>query len=92
MSDLFMLAVYIDWIHDIIANHLKDERNNVPLRNNEDMICVCAAFISTVKLIRFNKTIEPTLAKITQLKYLIVIESQNHITACFLIERAYVHT
>lgn len=53
---------------------------------------VYAAFISTVKLIRFNKTIEPTPAKITQLTYLIVIESQNHITGYFLIERAYVHT
>lgn len=41
MSDLFMLAVYIDWIHYIIANHLQDERHNVHLRNNEDMICVC---------------------------------------------------
>ena len=55
-------------------------------------LCACGVFISTVKLIRFNKTIEPTPAKVTQLKYLIVIESQNHITGCFLIERAYVHT
>lgn len=26
MSDLFVLAVYIDWVHYIIANQLKDER------------------------------------------------------------------
>lgn len=56
------------------------------------MICVCVAFISTVKLIRFNKAIEPTPAKLTQMKHLTVIESQNDIPGCFLIEGAYVHT
>lgn len=56
------------------------------------MICVCVAFISTVKLIRFNKAIEPTPAKLTQMKHLTVIESQNDIPGCFLIERAYVQT
>lgn len=46
---------------------------------------VCFASISTVKLIRFNKTVEATPAKITQMKCLTVIESPNHIPGCFLI-------
>lgn len=46
---------------------------------------VCVASISSVKLIRFNKTVGPTPAKITQMKCLIVIESPNHIPGCFLI-------
>lgn len=46
---------------------------------------VCVAFISSVKLIRFNKTVEPTPAKITQMKCLTVIESPNHILGYFLI-------
>lgn len=62
MSDAFVWAIYIDWIHCTIAKLLKDERISFTQQwrhNGWSHV----AFISTVQLIRSNKAIEPISAE-----------------------------